>query len=77
MDLVLLAGETDSIETIHPMDLKEDGSWTVEFPEKATGNHTALQSRIMIMKTQAKAPRENFSILMPWQRLEERARGLP
>ena len=42
-------------------------------PRKQRENHTALQSRIMIMKTQAKAPRENFSILMPWQRLEERA----
>ena len=42
MDLVLLAGETDSIETIHPMDLKEDGSWTVEFPEKATGKSYRL-----------------------------------
>ena len=42
MDLVLLAGETDSMETVHPMDLKEDGSWTVELPEQATGKSYRL-----------------------------------
>lgn len=42
MDLVLLTGETDSIETVHPMDRKEDGSWTVELPEQATGKSYRL-----------------------------------
>ena len=59
MDLVLLAGETDSIETVHPMDLKEDGSWTVELPEQATGNHIVSRSRIMNMNRPTKALREN------------------
>ena len=36
-DLIIIADETENAETIHPMIFQEDGSWTVEFPEKATG----------------------------------------
>ena len=37
LDLIIIADETENVETIHPMIFQEDGSWTVEFPEKATG----------------------------------------
>ena len=57
MDLVLLAGETDSMETVHPMDLKEDGSWTVELPEQATGK----SYRLSVTHHEHESPHESIT----------------
>lgn len=42
VDLEMIEKETGRVESVHPMNSQEDGSWTVEFPEIATGRSYRL-----------------------------------
>ena len=64
VDLVVIEDKTEKIESVRPMAFQDDGSWTIEFPEKSTGRFY----RLAITHHEHENPRERLTkeILDPY-----------
>jgi pullulanase len=57
VDLVIIDDETEKVESVRPMIFQDDGSWTIEFPEKSTGR----LYRLAITHHEHENPRESLT----------------
>ena len=64
VDLVIIEDKVEKIESVRPMTCQNDGSWTIEFPEKSTGR----LYRLAITHHEHEKPRERLTrqILDPY-----------
>jgi pullulanase len=64
VELLIIDHETEKVESVRPMAFQDDGSWTIEFPEKSTGR----LYRLAITHHEHENPRERLTneILDPY-----------